>query len=303
MTKKWWNIENWNENNVENIENELQQLKRETLWKIIDEKKKDDIALYIWKESVINYLLDEDENKFKIWRFFKRIFFRTFFKSIKELEKISEDIKKCDTKNELKNLEQSIINWINTHENENWHHNSHESYNNTHANEYPESARVWEAKEIPNNETARMKWLFPEWIPQREEQMKKYLITIKVPAYTTNWNVISKDLTVHKKLANEISAVFNEMCNVRFPINTAWCYSWRYVVGSTTNKRSQHSYWSAIDINWGVNWWGLDNYWPDDPSSPYHITDEIVKIWERHWFNRWWRRNKKDPMHFSYINW
>ena len=218
--------------------------------------------------------------------------FKTFLERLKNWENISWDSKihRLVEWNQW-SLEDDQVDWENNNPdwNSNWHENVFQRWK--------------KAKEVPNNKEKRMKWLFPEWTPKSPEEMKKYLTTIDVPVCTTEWKVARKKLNVHKKLSNEISEIFQEMCDIKFPIYSAWCYDWRYVVWSNTKKRSQHSYWSAVDINWGVNWWGKQNYWPDDPSSPYHITGDVVKIWERHWFNRWWRRRKKDPMHFSFVNW
>lgn len=94
-----WNIEN---NEI------LTTQKKETLWKIIDEKKKDDPSLYVWKQTMINYLLDEKD---WIWKLFRWIFCETFSTSINELKDISKEIKNCQTKDELDDLEISILNW------------------------------------------------------------------------------------------------------------------------------------------------------------------------------------------------
>ena len=91
-----WNLE-WKIDNKTQTEEELQQLRREMLWKIIDEKKKDDFSLSIWKESTINYLLDEWKWTTKIWKFFKKLYLKVFCKSLNELEEISKELKKCDT--------------------------------------------------------------------------------------------------------------------------------------------------------------------------------------------------------------
>lgn len=96
MTSRW------------NIENDwLSQLKKNTLWKIIDEKKKNDPSLYIWKQAMIDYLLAEDNEK-KLGTIIKWLFFEAFSSSIDELKDISKEIKDCQTVNELNNLEASI---------------------------------------------------------------------------------------------------------------------------------------------------------------------------------------------------
>lgn len=301
MSKEW---------KIENSQNEtreyLQELKKEILWKIIDKKKKDDITLYIGKNVIIDYLLGEENDEIEIIKNLKGKLIKRFCKSYKELERISKEIKECNTTNELRDLEESINNWRHT-STENTTpsqttNTPHQTPQHTHIEEYPESARVWEAKEVPNNKEKRMKRLFPNWTPESEEEMEKYIKTIQVPAYTEKWEKRTFNLTIHKKLANEFSSIFQEMYNNKIPVNPekTWWYN-RRMVRWSSNKRSQHSYWSAVDVNYNVNWWW--NYGPDVPSSPYYNTQKTVNIWKRHWFNRWWDWNKKDPMHFSYINW
>jgi len=56
----------------------------------------------------------------------------------------------------------------------------------------------------------RMKWLFPKGTPKTELDMQPYLTQIEVSIYTTK-NKKQMTLTVHKKLAQEITAVFEEM--------------------------------------------------------------------------------------------
>lgn len=297
MSKEW---------KIENSQNEtreyLQELKKEILWKIIDEKKKNDFTLYIWKNAMIDYLLDEENSEIKVIKKLKGKLLKRFCKSYKELERISKEIKECNTANELRDLEASINNWWQTNTGTPTQTTTPSRPQHTHTEEYQESARAWEAKEVPNNKEQRMRWLFPNWTPERKEEMEKYIKTINVPAYTANWEKKTFQLTIHKKLANEISAIFQEMYDSKIPVNPkkTWWYN-RRLVRWSNSKRSQHSYWWAIDVNYDVNWWG--NYGPDIPSSPYYITQKTVNIRKRHWFNRWWDWNKKDPMHFSYVNW
>lgn len=57
----------------------------------------------------------------------------------------------------------------------------------------------------------RMKWLFPKGTPKTELDMQPYLTQIEVSIYTTKKQKSKMTLTVHKKLAQEITAVFEEM--------------------------------------------------------------------------------------------
>ena len=158
-----------------------------------------------------------------------------------------------------------------------------------------------EAVQVPLND--RMKWLFPNGIPKNESEMKAYLTQVTVPITDVNGNVSNKSLTVHKKLANEVLAIYQEMASIKFPVKSdTYGYTWRYMA-SGTGSLSHHSYGVAIDINPDDNpaaYWG---YKPN-PNSPYYINDTVVSIWKRHGFY-WggdWSPSYYDPMHFSYTN-
>ena len=162
-----------------------------------------------------------------------------------------------------------------------------------------DSAPVGEAKEIEKKQ--RMQRLFPEWVPQTEKEMKKYITKIKVPIITEGWKTKKLTLRVHKKLANEYIAIFEDMKNAWIKVNpdTTACFNWRKM--RKWSKMSHHSYWTAIDVNWDVNWWV---YWKTDKNSPYFNDQATVEIWKKHGFYRWWDRSAKsnDPMHFTYMN-
>lgn len=88
-------------------------------------------------------------------------------------------------------------------------------------------------------------------------------------------------LTVHKKLAQEITAVFEEMAKMKFPINPACTagYNWRNMA-SNKNKQSYHSYGSVIDVNWehnGATYTG----WPYKPGKDkMAVTKKVVAVWK-----------------------
>ena len=44
---------------------------------------------------------------------------------------------------------------------------------------------------------------------------------------------------------------------------------------------SEHSYWSAIDINWNVNWWV---YGKTDENSELFNSQKTVEIFKKYWF-------------------
>ena len=131
--------------------------------------------------------------------------------------------------------------------------------------------------------------------------MEKYLTKIEMPVRTPDWEEEKVKLNVHTKLSEEIKAIFKEMYDKNIPVNPkkTWAYCWRKVRRWT--KMSQHSYWSAIDVNYDVNGWV---YGKTDKSSPYFNGKETVAIRKKHGFFRWWDWSAKsnDPMHFTYMN-
>ncbi len=192
------------------------------------------------------------------------------------------------------------ISWDTTDSSEaSWWEQDNESWWEQDNESLSESAQVGEAKEIELKK--RMDRLFPEWIPQTEKEMKKYLTKIKVPIILSNWKTKKLTLRVHKKLSNEYKSIFEEMKNAWIRVNpdTTACFNWRKMRKSS--KMSHHSYWTAIDVNWDVNGWV---YWKTDQSSPYFNDQACVDIWKKHWFYWWWdwRPSNNDPMHFTYMN-
>lgn len=158
-----------------------------------------------------------------------------------------------------------------------------------------------EASKVPLDQ--RMNWLFPSGIPQTEAQMNNYITTITIPVVDVNGNQSTHRLRVHKKLANELTAIFNELANIKFPIKKTdtYAYNWRDMRGSTS--RSHHSYGVTVDVN------SQDNpaiYWGSIPNknSPYYNNPTVVQIFKAHGFY-WggdWSPSRNDPMHFTYTN-
>jgi hypothetical protein len=132
--------------------------------------------------------------------------------------------------------------------------------------------------------------------------MAQYLTTISVPACDTDGNRRNIDLTCHVKLSPLIMAAFTDMASIKFPIQDAYAYCWRYMASGGGNL-SYHSYGSCIDVNADANpavYWG---YAPD-PSSPYYNNTQVVTIWKSHGFY-WggdWSSSYYDPMHFTYTD-
>lgn len=138
--------------------------------------------------------------------------------------------------------------------------------------------------------------------------------TITVPV----WNMTSTggrksttmNLTVHKKLADNVMKIFKEIyaLDIKFPIKKLVGYQYRKIGGvglSNSTLMSIHSFGAAIDINPG----DYDNDYflgkgndLRDKSNPYCIPDEVIQIFEKNgWF---WGGNFSicsDTMHFQYL--
>lgn len=151
----------------------------------------------------------------------------------------------------------------------------------------------------------RMAWLFPEGTPGSPSGMNQYLTQIRVPIYTKKKKKDFMTLTVHKKLAAEITAVFQDMQKAKFPVDPSCTagYTWR-MMASNGNKVSYHSYGCVVDLNWthnGASYTG----WPYKPGKDkLAVTKKIVDIWKKHGFY-WggdWSEAYFDPMHFTYVN-
>lgn len=160
--------------------------------------------------------------------------------------------------------------------------------------------KVWVAPQIPTD--LRMGRLFPDWIPTKEEDMKKYIVQIRVPIITAEWKSTTIPFNIHRKLKNEFISAFQDLKKAWMKINPEknryWGYSFRKK--REKDEPSIHSYGWAIDVNSVANLWEYGNW--DNPKNPYYITPKFVNIMKKHGFYWWWDRinAKKDPMHFSY---
>jgi len=306
--------------------NELNQLKKEMIERVIDkmkEKNQNDAFLYIWKDIVVDYLLDEWESNDKVNDFFIWVGINLFSNSAGKLKELREQIRKSNTKEELETLEKSIIEnldnqwsiqtstsstsswwivaWTATASSVAYASSSQTESSDTVSDTEStvDSAKVWEAKEVPLKN--RMQRLFPEWAPKVEKDMKKYIKKIRVPIRTPEWKTKKLTLHIHKKLANEYKAIFQEMYDKWIPVNPekTWWYNWRKM--RRWKKLSHHSYGSAVDVNWDVNGWV---YGTTDRNSPYYNSQDTVAIRKKHGFYRWWDWSSRsdDPMHFTYMN-
>lgn len=160
-----------------------------------------------------------------------------------------------------------------------------------------------EASKVPVEN--RMGWLFPNGIPEDEEEMQQYVTRIEVEIIDDTGSEATMTLTVHKKLAEEIKAIFKEMKELKFKIKTWECgaYNWR-PMASDSSKQSYHSYGSCVDINTYNNaaTYTSGTYLPG--KDEFAVTQEVVNIWKAHGFY-WggdWDGYHFDPMHFTYTN-
>lgn len=146
-------------------------------------------------------------------------------------------------------------------------------------------------------------------LPKNPTEVTKYLVPITVKIYDENGKSTTMTLTVHKKLAEEYKAVFEDMYKIKFRIKASQtaAYVWKNIEG--TGTISQHSYGLAIDINWNDNPCfyntnvdvsnGYGGYKPG--VNKFSVTKEVINIWKAHgfyWGGDW--SGKKDTMHFSY---
>lgn len=159
-----------------------------------------------------------------------------------------------------------------------------------------------EASKVPIDQ--RMNWLFPSGVPKTQAAMEPYLTYITVPIVDGSGNQSTHRLRVHKKLANELTAIFNELANIKFPVKKGdtYGYGWRKMA-SGTGSLSHHSYGVTIDLNANDN---PPTYWNSvpDKNSPYYNNPVVVQIFKAHGFY-WggdWSYKYNDPMHFTYTN-
>ena len=151
----------------------------------------------------------------------------------------------------------------------------------------------------------RLDWLFPDGVPSSPNEMQKYLTQITVPIINKNGKAATMILTVHKKLAEEIKKVFEDMKRAGFkikPEETAG-YNWR-TMASNSSRVSHHSYGCVVDVNWTSNGASYTSWGYHPGEDEYSVTKKIVNIWKRHGFY-WggdWSTAYFDPMHFTYTN-
>lgn len=150
--------------------------------------------------------------------------------------------------------------------------------------------------------------IIPDGAFATKESADKMVKTINVNV----WKIDSKgqkysssiSLTVNAQLADTISKIFDEIYKneLRFPINSASCYSYRTTVGG--GRLSEHAMGTAIDINPNENYCiysdgtKVGNIY-EPYQNPYSLTPEIINIFRK--YNFYWGAYFGDYMHFSYF--
>lgn len=149
-----------------------------------------------------------------------------------------------------------------------------------------------------------------------QQQAESAMTEITVPVWRLQEDGSKKagkmTLTVNKNLSLVYQAIFEEIFNgeEQFPIKDGGSYAWR------SNKRSEHRWGSAIDLNWNENMeCNIDeqgnvtqitsgSHWLPN-EDPYSIPSDgdVVKAFAKYGFawggNAW--KSKRDYMHFSYF--
>lgn len=179
---------------------------------------------------------------------------------------------------------------------------------------------VGEAANVGQSMDERLTWLYgsTDNIPQSDDENKKWLVTFNVKVRNLNGQDATLSLTMHKKLKEEVIALFNDIYN-----NTDYCFDvngdtgslrdWNAEAGhypSLKTTNSNHAYGLAIDVNATHNngTGSCDcgagySYNPGSDPLSLSADSEVVKIFKKHgffWGGDW--TTPKDYMHFAYTN-
>lgn len=141
-------------------------------------------------------------------------------------------------------------------------------------------------------------------------QADNAMTTIECRVYKIDKNggkyTTTQELTINKNIAGEVSAIFNDIYNSKFPIKYATGYSYR-VKSTNANELSHHSYGTCIDINPEENYCplaGVGSLWKPF-ENPYSIIPDgavVAAFKNRGWdwggeFDKRWI----DYMHFTLL--
>jgi len=152
--------------------------------------------------------------------------------------------------------------------------------------------------------------------------IKETLVLVDIPYISPLGKTLTGQLLIHRAIAQEVSEIFNELLQMRFPVtkmipivfynwedmdsmtddNTS-AFNYRTIAG--TDRLSNHSYGLAIDINPRLNPYVKDMLiLPEgavyDVTKPGTITPEIAEVfltrgWS--WGGNW--ETLKDWQHFE----
>ncbi len=135
--------------------------------------------------------------------------------------------------------------------------------------------------------------------------MQQYLTTITIDINDAQGRKTTTTIKVHKKVAEDVKAIFKDIQASGFKIKSIGAYSWRGAAAS--NNRSHHSYGVAIDINPNENYMIKNgqiisgSFWRPGQNE-FSITSggPVVSAFARRgwsWGGNW--NSSKDYMHFS----
>ncbi len=146
--------------------------------------------------------------------------------------------------------------------------------------------------------------------PPSESEIAQKMTTIKIPIWNGN-EMTERNLIVNKKLTNQVSAIFKEIADKKFPIEFAQeldggngnyeveGYEYR---PTGSGRLSDHSYGGAIDINAVHNpQTGPRDALTENDGSQYVVNEQIIEIFAKYgfyWGGDW--NSSCDPMHFSF---
>lgn len=150
-----------------------------------------------------------------------------------------------------------------------------------------------------------LKDLFPNGVPTSAAEMQQYLTTITIDINDASGRKTTTQITVHKKVAEDVKAIFRDIQASGFKIKSVGGYSWRGAAASS--NRSHHSYGVAIDINPNENYMIKNgriisgSFWKPGQNE-FSITPDgpVVRAFARRgwsWGGNW--KSSKDYMHFS----
>ena len=173
------------------------------------------------------------------------------------------------------------------------------------------NANVSESSIEVSNGTSdeKLKYLFPDGIPETKDECEKYITSAEVALTTVNGEQYTDNIQIHKELVKDVQEVFKAAQDAGFKIYSAAGYSYRPMNNGSSGKLSHHAYGVAVDINPNENYSRRGDtvysgsFW-DVINSEFSIPSDgiLVKAFEaKGW--KWggnWSGNYQDYMHFSF---